>query len=187
MDVAAAYGTSAMPVREALSRLVAERALQTAPNRSIIVPVLTPARLDDLRQVRKIVEGAAVTRACARITSKGIAEMESILAKQMPLEGKSLIAEAVEANALFHFTLYRWSGSAVLLPVIESLWLQFGPYLRHATALNDRTPGRGLRYHLAIISALKARDCGKAVAALEADVDISFDLTALHPIKSSRD
>src|SRR5271169_1570774 len=36
--LAARLGTSAMPVREAVSRLIAERALVMLPNRSVIIP-----------------------------------------------------------------------------------------------------------------------------------------------------
>ena len=78
-------------------------------------------------------------------------------------------------NRAFHFAIYRQSGSTVLLPIIESLWLQFGPYLRHAR-LHDRGARRGVRYHEQIVEALQRRDAATAVAALEGDVDLSFGL-----------
>jgi DNA-binding GntR family transcriptional regulator len=34
----------------------------------------------------------------------------------------------VAKNQQFHLLIYRASGSEVLLQLIETLWLQFGPY-----------------------------------------------------------
>ncbi len=184
MELAEAYGTSAMPVREALSRLVAERALSNEPNRSIIVPVLSQERIDDLRRVRKSVEGLAVRLACGNMTSKEDAVLAGMVKRQISLAERDATLEAVEANTKFHFTIYRLSGSEVLIPIIESLWLQFGPYLRHATFVSDKSASQGLRFHRRMIEALKRRDDDAAVAALEGDVDLSFDL-ALTGLKGS--
>ena len=42
-ELAEAFGTSAMPVREALNRLTVERALETLPSRTVCVPALSSA------------------------------------------------------------------------------------------------------------------------------------------------
>src|SRR5579864_922767 len=62
-ELAAAFGTSAMPVREALNRLAAERAVEAMPNRSVRVPSLSKDSLRDLMETRFAVEGLAVARA----------------------------------------------------------------------------------------------------------------------------
>ena len=33
-------------------------------------------------------------------------------------------------NFAFHFHIYRAAGSQVLMPLVESLWLQFAPFMR---------------------------------------------------------
>src|SRR5258707_516888 len=62
-DLASALGTSAMPVREALNRLVAERAIESMPNRSVRVPSLSKESLRDLMEARCAIEGLAVGEA----------------------------------------------------------------------------------------------------------------------------
>ena len=176
MELAEAYGTSAMPVREALSRLVAERALSNAPNRSIVVPVLSQERIDDLRRVRKAVEGLAIRLACQAMTARHIDGLSRMIREQETLAEGRMTLEAVEANTKFHFAIYKLSGSEVLIPIIESLWLQFGPYLRHATFIHEDAAGQGLRFHRQMIEAFVQGNPNAAVAALEADVDLSFDL-----------
>ena len=34
------------------------------------------------------------------------------------------------ANRRFHFEIYTAAPSIVLLPMVESLWIQFGPFMR---------------------------------------------------------
>jgi DNA-binding GntR family transcriptional regulator len=46
--LADALATSTMPVREAVGRLITEKALEALPNRSARVPPITPERMDDL-------------------------------------------------------------------------------------------------------------------------------------------
>jgi len=56
-------GVSIMPVREAVSRLVADRALEVAPNRAVRVPLTTTAQFRDLTRVRITIEGHAAAEA----------------------------------------------------------------------------------------------------------------------------
>src|SRR6266568_178134 len=63
--LAARLGTSAMPVREAVSRLIAERALVMLPNRSVIIPRMSRARFNELTKTRQILEGHVTEAACA--------------------------------------------------------------------------------------------------------------------------
>ena len=57
--VAEALGVSMMPVREAVSRLAADKALEVLPGRAVRVPVLTLAQFRELTRIRLVVEGFA--------------------------------------------------------------------------------------------------------------------------------
>jgi DNA-binding GntR family transcriptional regulator len=175
-DLADAFGTSAMPVREALSRLTAERGLQSTANRSVHVPTLAKDRLEDLMQARFAVEGLAVTLAAALISPACLAALKTLIAAQSKTDHGHFSEASAEQNREFHFTIYRQSGSVVLLPIIESLWLQFGPYLREASERFDGRDGRGTNFHVALVKALARRDGPAARQALEADIGRSFEL-----------
>jgi DNA-binding transcriptional MocR family regulator len=62
-SVAEALGTSLMPVRDAMRRLMAERALEMRPSRTIAIPVLSADQFLEIRAIRLLLEGEAVTRA----------------------------------------------------------------------------------------------------------------------------
>ena len=175
-ELAAAFGTSAMPVREALNRLAAERAIESMPNRSVRVPALSKDALQDLMETRFAVEGLAVARAALNMTASTLETLRTLIDAQSETDAEHVSEASAEQNRAFHFAIYRKSGSSVLLPIIESLWLQFGPYLRVASERFDGREGRGTNFHVEIVDALARGDGDTARAALEADIGRAFDL-----------
>ncbi len=180
-ELASALGTSAMPVREALNRLAAERAIEALPNRSVRVPSLSKDALRDLMETRFAVEGLAVARAATNMDEATLARLRELIAAQSETDAEHISEASAEQNRAFHFTIYRQSGSTVLLPIIESLWLQFGPYLRVASERFDGREGRGTKFHVAIVEALARGDAKKARAALESDIGRAFELVMTDP------
>jgi DNA-binding GntR family transcriptional regulator len=69
-------GTSTMPVREAISQFVSERALEMLPNRTLQVPTLSVASLDEVIDVRVAVEGRAAWLAAERMTPVDFSRMK---------------------------------------------------------------------------------------------------------------
>ena len=52
-------------------------------------------------------------------------------------------ARYILANRKFHFTIYRAAASDALLTIIDSRWLQIGPYINFMTAsITGRVPPR---------------------------------------------
>ena len=114
-------GVSMMPVREAVTRMVADRALEVAPNRAIRVPVMSAVQFRDLTNVRIMVEGHAASEA-ARLASPEdlarVARAELAFRNQRSL-AKPDLGLAVKLNQAFHFALYKAAHSAVLLDIIR--------------------------------------------------------------------
>src|SRR3546814_1179998 len=67
-ELADAFGTSAMPVREALRRLAAQRAVEPMKSRSMQVPLMSNERLDDIKRTSRLIEGTAPAWAVDHIT-----------------------------------------------------------------------------------------------------------------------
>jgi len=168
--LAAALKTSAMPVREALRQLVAERALTMLPNRSFGTPLMTVAQFDDLRRIRMRIEGLAAAEAATRIDRTTLQHLEEIDTAMATAARRVKRERFIELNQEFHFTIYEAAGSAVLMPIIESLWLQIGPYLTFVFPDGER-PQVTHATHRPVIVALKRRDAAAAEAALAADID----------------
>ena len=80
-DVAQRMSVSSMPVREALARLVSERALEAMANRRVRVPLLTLERARDIAQARTLIEGELAARAIANLTDADIEQLEALTAE----------------------------------------------------------------------------------------------------------
>ena len=163
-------GVSMTPVREAVRRLVAEGALVDTPSRTLMVPAFDAARARDLLAARLALEHLVLDRAMDRIDAAGIDRLEAIL----PGDATPGRQPDLVTNHAFHFGLYRFAGSEVLLPMVEALWLQYGAYLH----LIINRPSAALipehAHHREIVAALRAGDRAAAHAALEADITRSF-------------
>ncbi len=178
-ELASTLETSTMPVREALSRLISEQGLEAMPNRSVRVPPVDATRLEDLLQARIVIEGAALELAAPRLKPRDIDELQSLVRRHdaQPRAAGGAIEAQLELNQAFHFGIYQASGSTVMIPIIESLWLQSGPYIRAAAmAFDPRSRISTSHYHSEIVDALRARDVGAARAALASDISRAFDL-----------
>src|SRR5688500_16434787 len=67
-SLAASFGISPMPVREALRRLVAEHVLVLLPNRSVSLPIITRERFREITRIRTSLEGLAAEEATPLVT-----------------------------------------------------------------------------------------------------------------------
>jgi DNA-binding GntR family transcriptional regulator len=105
-----------------------------------------------------------------------LATLRQLINAQSETDAEHISEGSAEQNRAFHFAIYRQSGSTVLLPIIESLWLQFGPYLRVASERFDGREGRGTNFHVEILAALACGDGNAARAALESDIGRAFEL-----------
>jgi DNA-binding GntR family transcriptional regulator len=164
-----AFQVSAMPVREALRRLMAEQALTVVSGRSVGIPPLTQDRLEDLRRVRCEIEPLAASWAAQRITPPALQRLGELVDHMQIAADRKDGRRFVPANHDFHFTIYRVAESPALLSIIESLWLQIGPYF-HVLRASDNWHSANSA-HRAILAALQHRDGSAAAAALRRDIE----------------
>ena len=175
--LAAALGTSVMPARDAVLRLIAERALEPE-GRSVRVPIMTLERLQDVTRMRLALEGEAAMLAAERATSAEVAAMKSSNAAALRAQSSGRLARFLVANEEFHFAVYRGAHSELLTSLIESLWLQVGPYLGYLVRAEDESAllAADLRSHAMLIEAIERRDPEAARAALVSDLKDANDI-----------
>lgn len=171
--LADSLGTSPMPVRESLQRLVAEHALVQMPNRTFRVTPFSPEMFRELVRVRMTVEGFAAAEAARRATSKQIAKLSDINARMSGALDAHAPNQVMTSNRDFHFALYEMTEMPQLLDIINGLWLRAGPYLMsgYKTLGNPTAYFRsGVKFHGRVIDACVARDPRRATRALACDI-----------------
>ena len=170
--LAAAIGTSAMPVREAVTRLAAEQALEVLPNRAIRVPLMTRERFLELRTIRLQLECLAIESAADKRDEDELAEIQRHEQEFLQARAQPDSRAAVRANKNLHFAIYRSARVPALLQIIESLWLQIGPVLNYdlASSAARLSQGEAHLHHRAMVAAIEKRDPAAARQALHADL-----------------
>ena len=164
--LAVSMGTSAMPVRDALRRLITERALEGLPNRSISVPIVSNEQLDEIYRIRIALESLAASEAAGKITRGQIDDLRKTERSAMAAFDKGNSTRFADLNWRFHFAIYEASGMPQLVSTIEAFWLQIGPLLsRHQPRLHAQIVTQD---HGKVIDALEASDPDAASASIAA-------------------
>jgi len=166
--LAALLGVSAMPVREAMRRLVAERALDLLDNRRVRVPEMTAPRYEALIAARILLECEAARQALPYVRAAELAELRRLDAACQEVFERGDVERTIEANFVFHRFLYGLAPSDALTPLIESIWLQIGPFMR--AGLRGATVYNRADRHGEAMAAIERRDAGAVARAIEADV-----------------
>jgi len=184
--LAAALEISPTPVREALRRLSSKNALTILENRRCVVPIMTKERFAELIKFRAATEVFAAERALSFVSDQLINTLEKIDFNM----DKAVIAKDREAlilqNQEFHTKLYMANPDQVIIPTIESIWLQLGPFLK--IALNHIGVFYVVDRHKEIISALRSRKLDALKKAISDDIYDAvgkLDDTALNKILNS--
>lgn len=177
--LAESFGTSAMPVREAINQLVAANVLEMLPNRTICVPRMTAARFEELSRVREALEGMAAEMGARRATPQILKRLEKINAGLTRAIASRDILSCLTRNQEFHFTLYETAQSEMLMPLIEPLWLQAGPIM-YLSLISPDMPWDASA-HGDVLDALREQNPAGVRRAVERDIRT----TAAYLLRSS--
>ena len=168
-ELAAQFGTSVTPVREACMRIVAERGLEVRSGRFVAVPDLTVARYMEIRTIRMELEGLAADLAATNVTPADLKEITALQTRFETADHARDSEASIRLNREFHFRVYGLSAMPMLVSHIESLWISMGPILNvfYNEIENDYV---GAEAHRHLIKALRAKDGKKARAAIMMDI-----------------
>ena len=167
--LAAQFGTSAIPVREALRMLEADRFVVIHPNRGAVVRSISLAEAAEIVKIRLVVEPLALSMAVPNMTRTDVDASRQIL------DGFAGVEDPYELSGLnreFHFSLYHACGSPRLLAIIESL---FDDVLRfaHANIAQQHGNKQAHREHRSIWVACRNGAAQQAADRLRAHIERS--------------
>lgn len=162
------------PVREAVKRLISEGAFEGLPNRSARVALLDRREIQQILDLRIMLESNAAALAAQNITLHQIEQLRSFH-KGM---GAAVAADDSHAygnlNMAFHFEIYRIADNRTLATLIEALWLRMAPFVSRTRSLitSDVDHARELACgnHERILAAMQARDAEAARSAMREDL-----------------
>jgi DNA-binding GntR family transcriptional regulator len=166
--IAAEFGVSITPVREALKRLAAEGALSISVTGRFQTPELSSDRIEELASLRALIEVELASRALPRAHMALVERLQVINNSISVAVVKADAVTYIRTNLEFHRTLYLRAQAPAMLATVETVWLQLGPTMR---ALYGRLQRKNPPVnHRLILAALKAGDEPSLRVAVRADV-----------------
>lgn len=173
-ELARELGLSRTPVREALLVLQAEGLVDAAPNRGATVRVHDAQDLDDLYQLRALLEGYAARKAAAHAT-EDLVRMLWLSCDRFEELSDGDVRALVKENFVFHNAILEAAGSARVagmvrkvteLPLVYKSYIWYSPEQRRISA----------HYHRQITRALESRDGERAELVMKEHVFEARDL-----------
>lgn len=137
-ELAARFGASRTPVREALHKLAARGLINILPRKGAIVPQLNPQAVLEMFEVMAELEGA-----CARLTTRRLGTADRAAIKKAFEACKAVASDEMSdeyyrKNEAFHRTIYHSTHNRYLEEQCNSLLNRLRPFRR----LQLRIPNR---------------------------------------------
>jgi DNA-binding GntR family transcriptional regulator len=178
-ELAQQLGISRTPVREALLLLQAEGLVEAVPNRGSAVRAYDRRELEELYELRALLEGHAASRAATHRTDAHLDELRQSCARFAALLPAAHVPSLVGENNAFHETILDAAASerlkgmvrqVVAMPLVYSSYHWYSP---DECAASHET-------HLRLVDAFQRRDALRAETVMRAHVLAARDLLVQH-------
>ncbi len=157
-DLAQRFGVSQTPVREAMRRLESEGLLSCDTHRGFTVVAPDLGRVEENFQIRAALESLGASLAARKIDPAGLRRLRELNEQMRALAADDDVGYA-ELNREFHFTIYEYAHSPLLLSLMRLLWASL-----HGGPRVSRTHAESARQHDEILAALAEGDADAASA-----------------------
>lgn len=154
-------GVSRTPVREALRQLELEGLVEIIPNKGARVTGITKKDIEDIYQIRYLLEGLSARWATEHITEEQLEKMEETLYLTEFHARKENFVQVYDLDSQFHELLYEASGSKMLNHILSDFHMYL-TRIRKTSLATDNRSKNSTDEHRAILDAIKERDPDKA-------------------------
>ncbi|WP_407050047.1 GntR family transcriptional regulator [Methyloraptor flagellatus] len=165
VTLAARFGVSRTPIREALMQLGAEGLIEIRPRRGAVVSVISPHKLLEMFEAMAEIEAGCARLAARRMTEEDEAAIRAAHAACTKAAATGDHDGYYEENRVFHEAIYRASHNAFLAEQAIQLHKRLGPYRRLQLRARQRLP-TSLAEHQGVVDALMAGDADLAAQRL---------------------
>ena len=152
--IAAQFGVSHIPVREALKELVADGLAVFVKNRGVVVSELSAELAWELNEYRCLLEGQMARWGVPGMTSQDLADAKDILDR---LDHETSIVEILRLNAAFHSAIFRPAKRPFFLKSIQTVRINLARYWRLAWEELGHKP-RSQEAHRKILTLCRKKD-----------------------------
>lgn len=164
-DLKEQFGTSVTPVRDALQMLGQEELVTIKPRSGYYITLVSYRELNDMLELREILELAGVERAAEKITDEQIVALENVHAGFTD-DNDETYSRYTQENRNFHYLVAMASGNHELARQIGHLLDRLSRFM-----IIVRSGPTMIDIHSRLIERLKTRDPAAARKALKKELD----------------
>jgi DNA-binding GntR family transcriptional regulator len=161
-DLAQRFQVSQTPVREAMRRLESEGLVIGDTHRGFTVVEPDDGPVEENFQIRAALESLGASLAARKIDAAGLARLKELNDQMRALDDSD--PRYADLNREFHFTVYEYARSPLLLSLMRLLWASLQAVPQHRGPKVARTHAESARQHDTIVAALRAGDPAAAAA-----------------------
>ena len=178
VDLAARFGVSRGPIREALQHLLQEGLLRRDPRRGISVLIVSDEDIADLYLARETIEAAAMRVVMQGDVAALAAKLREMIRKMSAAAAAQDWAGVADLDMSFHASVIAAAGS----PRLSRIYAGIIDETRACFAMTARYPGREdlVEEHEELADLLERRDVAAALAALDKHLSMSIRTLAAH-------
>ena len=121
-NIAKMFGVSRVPVRDALQILINMGIAVNVPRRGVIVRPLSRKLLDELFEIRKVLEGAAIQKSVRQVTPELLDSLGELIRKQSEALKAGDVKQNEKLDDEFHRSLYRAIDNDAMNEMIFKNW-----------------------------------------------------------------
>lgn len=151
------FGSSDIPVREAISQLESDRLIELKPHTGAVVSTLSMKDIQEIFQLRTTLEGLATRLAVNELTEEHFEKFRNIIDESKKAFEEKAYERFEKLNVEFHMVIYSMCNSDLLIRTIEDLWSNTKRY-PSLFRDNDEHIQISIQEHEEIFSALLQRD-----------------------------
>jgi DNA-binding GntR family transcriptional regulator len=163
-EIAAEFGVSRVPVREALFQLQAEGLVQLVPNKGVYVRSVSAAELREWFRLRSLIEADILADAVPLHTPATINRLETV---QAALDKAHSVADWIAGDREFHEALYAPAQRTESMAIVRRLRHQVDRFYFARMKPGTRAQGWHQEHH-ALIRAVRRHDAKAAAKVLQA-------------------
>ncbi|HIZ21368.1 MAG TPA: GntR family transcriptional regulator [Candidatus Blautia faecigallinarum] len=161
LTLAERLGVSRTPIREAMRKLELEGLVVMIPRRGAQVANITEKDLNDVLEVRIVLENMAIEKACKRMTEEQMDKLVKAAREFEDTMADGNLVHLAEADVAFHEIIYQASDNRRLIQVLNNLREQIYRY-RVEYLKEEETRKLLVKEHEELCQAIRERNVEKA-------------------------
>lgn len=168
------YGTSHIPVREALLQLAGERLVTLEPHRGAVLRPVTEKFVADIHDTRAAIESMLVRKATLNISDAQLDHLVDLALRHEQAAATGIDEEMSAANKQFHSFIAQIADNPEASYILDQGW-DLVINLRNRFGLSEARTSEIVRQHWRIVEAIRSRDMDLAACSVQEHCDSARD------------